>query len=326
MKLDPETRLLEYEQVVERANASREPLDTNASQKIDQLIEDSNSTEDPIFQVNCLQLLADLACSEQALKVLEERRVPQRLIKLLQDSDPLIVPHALKFFYRVNPSLLETKYSVVLDQMCNYCQSDNKQLLDYAIDFIASIGRGGYQARKVLAKHANFRQHCLERLGSTLICSDDLIKSRALRCIHDLLEVHEDDPKEEAGKLSEEFYFAILPGEHKMTNRLLSLCRFPFMEIRINALLVVAAVAGSEWGQKELASHPTFVQWILDRSTEKCKEGKDAKFEVLKALVKSRTTTRYFKGEDYMKMRADFKKGPFHVGVAEEMLMDDQAS
>lgn len=325
MKLDPETRLLEYERVVEQANATKETLDNNAVQKIDQLIEDTNSTEDPVFRVNCLQLIADLACSGQALTLLEERQVTSKLIKLLQDSDPLIVPHALKFFYRVSPSLLETRYSLVLDKICDYCQSDNKQLLDYAIDFIAAIGRGGYLARRVLANHPHFEQQCLVRLGSTIVSSDDLIKSRALKCIHDLLEVHDDDPKEESEKLSQDFYFTIIPGEHKMTNRLLSLCRYPFNEIRINALLIVAAVAGSEWGQRELASHPTFVQWILDRSTEKCKEGKEAKFDILKTLVKSRTTTRYFKGEDYMKMRADFKNGPFHVGIAEEMLMDDQA-
>lgn len=325
MRNDPESKVLEYERIVEQANRSKEPLDTEVSEKIAQLIEDTSSTEDPIFQVNCLQLLADLACSEQALKILEEKQVPQKLVKLLQESDPLIVPHALKFFYRVNPAHLETKYSQVLDKICDYCQSDNKQLLDYAIDFIAAIGRGGHSAREVLANHPHFRDQCLTRLGSTIISSDDLIKSRALRCIHDLLELHEDDPKEESGKFSEDFYFTIIPGEHKMTNRLLSLCRYPFMEIRINALLVVAAVAGSEWGQKELASHPTFVQWILDRSTEKCKEGKEAKFDILKTLVKSKTTTRYFKGEDYMKMRADFKNGPFHVGIAEEMLMDDQA-
>ena len=325
MKITPEERLLEYENTVEQANKSKEPLEHEVTNKIEQLIDDANTTDDPVFQVNCLQLIADLACSPQALKLLEDKQVPQRLIKLLEDSDPLIVPHALKFFYRVNPSNLETKYGVVLDKICDYCQSDNKQLLDYAIDFIAAIGRGGYMARSVLVNHRHFKEKCLHRLGSTMISSDNLIKSRTLKCIHDLLELHEDDPRDQAGKLSEDLYFTILTGEHKMTNQLLALCRYPFMEIRVNALLVVAAVAGSEWGQKELASHTNFVQWILDRSTEKCKEGKEAKFEILKTLVKSKTTSRHFKGEDYMKMRADFKNGPFHVGVAEEMLIEEKA-
>jgi 26S proteasome non-ATPase regulatory subunit 5 len=324
MNQDPVDKLLEYETAVEQANRTKEPLSNDVIKRIEQLIEDSSSTDDPVFQVNCLQLIADLACSQQALKILEEKQVPERHSKLLEDSDPLIVPHALKLFYRINPALLESKYKAVIDKVCDYCQSDNKQLYDYAVDFVASIGRGGFAARQVLASHPQFTEKCLKQFGTTIISSDTLMKSRTLKCIQDLIEVHEDDPLEEASKLSEKFYFSILPGEHKMTNQIFALCRYPFMEVRVNALLVIASIAGSEWGQKELASHKDFVQWILDRSTEKCKEGKEAKFEILKTLVKSRTASRHFKGEDYMKMRADFKHGPFHVGIAEEMLMEEK--
>lgn len=317
-------KVREYEAVVELANRTKDPLDEQSIKKIEELIKELDCPDDHVFQVNCLQLIADLACSKQALALLESKRVPDKLIAILNQSDPLIVPHALKFFYRINPTQLEAKYSQVLEKICDYCQSDDRQLIDYAIDFIGAIGRGGYTARLVLDRHQGFKERCLSRLGSVIISSDSLIKSRALRCIADLLETHEDDPREESGKLSEKFYHAIIVGDYKMTNQLLALCRVPFMEIRINALLVLAAVADLEWGQKELAAQPEFINWILNRSTETCKESKEAKFEILKALVKSRTSVRHFKGEDYMKMRADFKNGPFHVGIAEEMLMDNQ--
>lgn len=317
-------KIREYEAVVELVNRSKDPISNQSVEKIEELIRDLDAQEDPIYQVNCLQLVADLACSRQALVILENKQVPQKLITLLNDSDPLIVPHALKFFYRINPVELETKYPQVLNKICDFSQSENKQLLDYAVDIIAAIGRGGYFARKVLDKHPNFREKCLTQLGSTIISSESLLKTRTLRCIADLLELHEDDPKEESSKLSESFYTAIIPGEHRMTNQLLALCRVPFMEIRISAMLVVATIAVQIWGQKELAAHPNFLTWILDRSTEACKEGKEAKFDILKGLVKSQTASRVFKGEDYLKMRADFKNGPFHVGIAEEMMMDNQ--
>lgn len=325
MKQDPADRLSGYEEAVEQAVSSKDPLSDIVRRNIEQLVQDADTTNDSVFQVNCLQLIADLACSQQALTILEDKKVPEKLMKILEDSDPLIVPHALKFFYRINPALLETKYCTVLDKICDYFQSDNRQLLDYAVDFIASVGRSGYAARKILDNHPSFAEKCLKQMGTTIIGSDSLIKSRTLKCIHDLLEVHEDDPIVEASKLSEKFYFTIIAGEHRMTNQVFALCRYPFMEIRVNALLIIASIAGAEWGQKELASHPDFVKWILDRSTEKCKEGKEAKFEILKTLVKSRTASRHFKGEDFMKMRADWKNGPFHVGIAEEMLMEESA-
>lgn len=317
-------RIQEFERLVDTVIKSQDQLDEDSITKIDQLIQELDNIQDPVYHVNCLQLVADLACSKKALLILEQKQVHRKLIKLINESDPLIVPHALKFFYRVNPVDLEVKYHEVMDKICEYCISDNKQLLDYAVDFIAAIGRGGYIARKVLDKHPKFYDNCLKQLGHAIISSDSLIKSRTLRCICDLLELHDDDPKEEASQLCEKFYFAIIDGQHKMTNQLLSLCRVPFMEIRINAMLVVAAIADQIWAQRELESHPNFLKWLLDRSSEACKEGKEAKFTILKTLVKSRTTPRFFKGEDYLKMRADFKNGPFHVGIAEEMMLDDQ--
>lgn len=324
MKPDPLDKIEEFEQLVEEATKTGDPLGRDVIQRIDHLISELDTTDDPVYLVNCLQLVADLACSNNALQVLESKQVPQKLIKMIGDGDPLIVPHALKFFYRIYPSLLETKYQVVLDKICDFCLSDNKQLLDYAVDFIASLGRGGYYARKVLDGHPNFKDRCLTKLGSSLVSSDSMIQSRTLRCVTDLIELHEDDPVEESSQLSDRFYHKIIEGEHKMTNQLFSLCRYPFLEIRVNALQALAAIAFHEWGQRELASSSDFVKWLLDRTTERSKESKEAKFAILETIVKSKTGSKVFGGEDFMKLRADFKKGPFHVGVAEEMLMDNQ--
>lgn len=317
-------KISNYEALVQRITTSKDPIEKESIEQIDQLIKDSENTEDIIYQANCLQLIADLVNSNQALALLEEKQVPRKLIALLKQSDPLIVPHALKFFYRVNPVLFGTHYSEVLDILCEYCKSDDKQLLDYAVDFIAVIGRAGLSARRVLDAHSKFKDECLKRLGHAIISSDSVIKSRTLRCITKLIELMEGEDEKESSVLSEKFYHAIIEGEHRMTNQLLVLCRVPFIEIRVNAMLVVGAIANQIWGQKELASHPNFLKWILDRSTEACKEGKQAKFDILSALVKSGTASKVFKGEDYLKLRADFKNGPFHVGIAEEMMMDNQ--
>lgn len=326
MKTEPgEDKIRQYEAVVELANREKEGLlDESSINTIKELIQDIHSRDDPIYHVNCLQLVADLACSNRGLALLEKENVPQKLIDILNLADPIVVPHALKFFYRVHPTDLETKYPKVLDKICDFCQSDDRQLVDYAVDLIAAIGRGGFRARQVLIRHPEFKKKCLSRLGSTISCADSFLKGRTLKCIEDLLELHEDDPIEEASALSEELYHSIITGEQRMTEQLFSLCKVPFMEVRINAMLVVAAIAIQEWGQKELAAQPEFLKWMLNRSTEICKEGKEAKFEILKTIVKSKTASRYFKGEDFLKLRADFKNGPFHVGVAEEMLLDEQ--
>lgn len=282
-------RIREYEMVVESAKKSNEPFNSQARLKIDQLIKDLDSLEDPVYHVNCLQIVADLAGSPNALAVLDEKHVPQKLISFLNEGDPLIVPHALKMFYRIRPDELQRKYPQVLNKIFDYCQSENNQLLDYAIDFIAAIVRQGYYARKVLDNHPDFRKKCLKQFGSTIISSNSLLKSRTLSCIAEMLKVHEDDPKEAATKLSEGFYFAIIEAEHAMTKQLLSLCRVPFMEVRISAMLVVETVTLQEWGIKEISSNEEFIKWVVEKTTETCKEGKETKAAILKNLKQTPT-------------------------------------
>lgn len=282
-------RIKEYEAVVESANRINGPLDDKAKLLIDRLIKDLDCLEDPIYHANCLQLVADLASSSYALSVLDDKQVPKKLISFLFQGDPLIVPHALKMFYKINPSDLQRKYPPVLDKVFDYCQSENNQLLDYAIDFIAAIVRQGYYARKVLISHPDFKTKCLKQFGSTIISSNGLLKSRTLNCIAEMLKVHEDDPKEAASKLSEELYFAIIEGEHGMTKQLLSLCRVPFMEIRISAMLIIETITLQEWGIKVISSDEEFIKWVVEKSTETCKEGKETKAAILKNLKKTPT-------------------------------------
>lgn len=299
-------------------------INSEQTNQINELIRDLNASHDPLYQVNCLQIVGDMASDKKTLELLETKGVPQKIIALLNQNDPLIIPHALKIFYKVNPLDLELKYPQVLDKLCEYCQSESNQLIDYAIDLIAAIGRGGFLARKVLDRHPKFIHKCLPQIGSTIISSDTLLKSRTLGCIKDLLEFYNGDPREETSALSESFYHGILSGEMRMTNQLLALCRIPIMEIRISALEVVGVVAEFSWAQKELTKHSDFNKWIIDRSSEACKEGKESKFKILEAIVKSKTGASIFGGKLFMDFRADWKNGPFHVGIAEEMMTDNQ--
>lgn len=317
-----EQKLRDYEASVELVNQDPSALG-RVETKLDDLIKEINN-DDLIYKMNCLQLVADLASTSKGLSFLESKGVPNMLIALLKQGDHLVVPHVLKFFCRIDPLLLGDKYPDVLDKVYEFLQTDNELLLVSVIDFIGVLGRSGYSTRLMLDNRSRqtIREKCFTRLGSIITCSDTSIKARTLQCITDLLELHDDDPEEESSKLSEEWYKSIVPGEGRMTSSLLSLCRQPFVEVKTNAMQVIVAIADQVWGQKELANQSTFLPWLLNRSTETCKEGKEAKFNILQTLVKSPTTSRVFRGEEYMKMRSDFKNGPFHVELDEEMRLE----
>lgn len=312
-----------FEAVIDKINLANrsDPLDNDSVNAIELLITElDNKKEDEVYFVNLLQLVADLACTHKGLAILEQHSVPQKLINIINEDNHLIVPQALKLFCRIYPTDLDNKYPQILERIFNYFNSDNQTLLLCALDFVAALARGGHPSRSMLyTRHNQFKTVCLNRLGSLLNCSDTNTKVRALQCIIDLLEIHDEDPKDESIQLAETIYSCIIEGEGKMTLCLLALCRQPFTDVRIHAMMVISIIANHQWGQVELANDKSFVTWLLDRSTEVCKEGKENKFEILKAIAKSPTSSRTFGPQDYMKIRADFKNGPFHVGLAEEV-------
>lgn len=112
-----EEKIVEYENVVKLANSSEDPLDSETIKKIGSLIDDLDRTEDPVFRNVCLHLIADLAPSAQALAILEKRKVPQKLVAILEEDDPLIVPHAITFFYRIDQADLQSKYPQVFERI-----------------------------------------------------------------------------------------------------------------------------------------------------------------------------------------------------------------
>lgn len=241
------------ERLIEQARDEKK-LNEGQSAKLDQIIQGIHNNEDLLYKVNCLQLLSTLATSKVYLSRLESLKVPQTILSILDENDKFVIPHALKFFHRINPFDVEIKFPQVIDLVCNYFKLDDPQLLDYGIDFIATVGRGGYLARKVLERHPSFKRVCLPKLGSLLCSSSPLLKERTLICVKDLLEVYPSEPRSETMALSKSFYSIFLDGEDKMTSQLTRLCQMPIKEIQTPALELAKALSSQTWAPKELKS------------------------------------------------------------------------
>lgn len=87
----------------------------------------------------------------------------------------------------------------------------------------------------------------------------------------------------------------------------------PFPQLRCSAFNFLRVLANQPWGQRNLNNIATFHEYILDRSTENTKEGKEGKFEIVKTLVESPTAMDIFGTPYFMKLRAYHQDGPFFV-------------
>ena len=71
-----------------------------------------------------------------------------------------------------------------------------------------------------------------------------------------------------------------------------------------------------------MCEFPGFNEYLLDRSTEKTKEGKESKFEIVKALAESPTTLNIFGQPYYVKLKAFYLQGPLYVQTESQVAFE----
>jgi len=74
---------------------------------------------------------------------------------------------------------------------------------------------------------------------------------------------------------------------HDPTELVLSSAKSPLVEIRLGAYELLRAIAKRGTGAQILLSHEDFYDFLLEREKETTKEGKEAKFEIVRAVLQS---------------------------------------
>ena len=110
--------------------------------------------------------------------------------------------------------------------------------------------------------------------------------------------------------LTEQWYSNLL---RKPLETILDLAQEPFTKLRCAALEHFAIIALTPWGQKMLNTHPGFNEYLLNRSTENNKEGKEAKYNIVKTLVESPTVQDIFGQSYFLKLKVYEREGPFYI-------------
>lgn len=80
-------------------------------------------------------------------------------------------------------------------------------------------------------------------------------------------------------------------------------------------MCVFQAIASQPWGQKVMVSTPSFMEFVLDRSTGQTKEAKDAKFELVGSLVCSSTAAEILGSQHYISLKTYLREGPYYVSA-----------
>lgn len=103
----------------------------------------------------------------------------------------------------------------------------------------------------------------------------------------------------------------------------LEIAQQPFTDLRCATHGVLNVLAQQPWGQRYMNDFPGFNEYLLDRLTENCKEGKESKFAIIKTLVESPTSLDIFGGPYYVNLKAYFLQGPYYVRVQAEVALEE---
>ncbi|XP_069729448.1 26S proteasome non-ATPase regulatory subunit 5 [Phaenicophaeus curvirostris] len=307
-----------YELIVEISSVSAESLNYCAkSGLISELIGELTG-DDMLVRATCIEMVTSLAHTPHGRQYLAQQGVIDKISNIIvgAESDPFsgfYLPGFVKFFGNLavvdSAQQICERYPVFMEKVFEMAESHDPTMTGVAVDTLGILG-SNVEGKQVLEKTRTRFQNLLNRIGHQAKNAPTELRLRCLDAISSLLYLPPEQQTEDLLRMTES-WFASLSSQPLELFR--SISTQPFPDLHCGALRVFTAIANQPWAQKLMLDSPGFVEYIVDRSVEPDKASKDAKYELVKALVNSKTIAEIFGNQYYLRLRAYLHEGPYYV-------------
>lgn len=276
---------------------------------------EKNLSDDPLIALNMIKLMTDLASHAHGLDYLKRfTSVIQSIAKKIETASTdqlfgaLLLPGLINFFVRVAEFDLNifkdypAVFNIIID-FTNY-KAHNSDFVILGIDSIAYICRKNEGKALISLKIENILQCIVWMIHSGV----SELKSRSLSALNDIFNIPDSDPGNKSCQLTELWYGKLESLNCGLSN-MIDIAREPFLDHRLSSLHFIRILAVNAWGQKIMSSTPNFMDFLLDQS-EPTKEGREAKYEILRELAMSPFIRLSFPPEAILSVRSCLKNGP----------------
>ena len=131
------------------------------------------------------------------------------------------------------------------------------------------------------------------------------------------------EPTTDLCALTEDWFSRLSSSSDESVAAVLNIAQQPFSELRLPALRLVATLAALPWAQQLLVAHPGFVEYLLDRGTERGERaGLEAKYRIVLTLVESDVASTSVAAELYQRLREYAREGPLYVRVETQVAFE----
>ncbi|XP_039586673.1 26S proteasome non-ATPase regulatory subunit 5 isoform X1 [Passer montanus] len=320
-----------YELIVEISSVSAESLNYCASSGLIPELIGELTGEDVLVRpllcqtelrvccrATCIEMLTSLAHSPQGRQHLAQQGVIDRISNIIlgADSDPFssfYLPGFVKFFGNLavvdSPQQICERYPVFMEKVFEMAESQDPTMIGVAVDTLGILG-SNVEGKQVLQKTRSRFQNILSKIGHQAKNAPTELRLRCLDAISSLLYLPPEQQTEDLLRMTESWFTSLSSQPLELFR---SISTQPFPDLHCGALRVFTAIANQPWAQKLMLNSPGFVEYVVDRSVEPDKASKDAKYELVKALVNSKTIAEIFGNQYYLRLRAYLHEGPYYV-------------
>ncbi|KAJ3598441.1 hypothetical protein NHX12_001951 [Muraenolepis orangiensis] len=309
-----------YELVVDIASVSAISLGYCASSGlISQLLAELLG-EDVLIRATAIEVVTGLAQSQHGRQHLAHQGVMEKISNMIRgaDTDPLsslYLPGLVKFFGNLaimdNPQQVCETYPAFLNKVFQMILDPDPVMIGVALDTLGLVG-STVEGKQVLQKTGEKFKAALVRMSQLAKLGAMEMRVRSLEALAHLFTLQVEHQTEDLLALIESWF--LLLGVQPM-DMIIAISKQPFPELHCSALRIFTAIATQPWGQRLMIGTPSFMEFIVDRSTGKTKEGKDGKFELVGALVATSTATSILGSQHYLRLRTYLREGAYYVAA-----------
>ncbi|CAG8530247.1 12338_t:CDS:10, partial [Funneliformis mosseae] len=261
------------------------------------------NSNDLLLKLNAIETFSKIVQSRTGYTFLERAGTIQSLVEIMAQEDDNDIVLVLE----INFEEIDNKYNILL-KMDSYLSSSNMSLKINTINIIGVIGSN---PRGLKLLNSSVSPKILCKFLDLYHSSAGDVKIACLQSISCLLGVSEESTPE-ISDITHQIYNQI-GGDPTPLSTLLSNVKQTLEELRITSFAIMRNMALHPWGQTEMTNSREFIDYILNRSTETTKLGKEWKFTIIQTLIQAPNAENIIPSNIFDRLTRYLREGPFFV-------------
>lgn len=309
-----------YELVVEISSVSPISLGYCANSSLISQLLGELTGDDILIRATAIEMVTTLAHSQHGRQYLAQQGIMDKISNMIRgaETDPLsslYIPGLVKFFGNLaimdSPQQVCETYPIFQNKVFEMALDPDPAMIGVALDTLGLVG-STVEGKQVFQKTGEKFKAVLTRMSQLASSGATELRVRSLDAISQLLTLQPEQQTEDLLALTESWFHLLSKQPMDMIS---NISTQPFPELHCGALRIFSAIASQPWGQKLMINTPSFMEFILDRSTGQTKEAKDAKFELVGTLVCSSTAAEILGSQHYIRLKTYLREGPYYVSA-----------